>query len=192
MIIAGEQWKGSAICIRVSILPQTPFPSRLLHIIEQSSMCYAICPHWLSILNTAVCTCPSQTPYPSLPIFPPGNHVCSLCLWVPFYFVSSFVSFLFRFHIKGMSCDILPSLSDLLHSVWQSQGFPGGARGKEPTCQCRRYKRDIRFYLWVGKILWRRKWQLTAVLLPEKSHGQRSLVGYSPWGHKESDMTEVT
>ena len=34
------------------------------------------------------------------------------------------------------------------------------------------------------------KWQSPPVLLPEKSHGQRSLVGYSPWGHKESDMTE--
>ena len=39
-------------------------------------------------------------------------------------------------------------------------------------------------------IPWRRKWQSTPVLLPGKSHGQRSLVGYSPWGHKESDTTE--
>ena len=37
---------------------------------------------------------------------------------------------------------------------------------------------------------WRRKWQLTPVLLPRKFHGWRSLVGYSPWGHKESDRTE--
>ena len=37
---------------------------------------------------------------------------------------------------------------------------------------------------------WRRKWQSTPVLLPGKSHGQRSLVGYSLWGCKESDMTE--
>ena len=37
---------------------------------------------------------------------------------------------------------------------------------------------------------WRRKWQPTPVLLPGKSHGQRSLVGYNPWGHKESDTTE--
>ena len=43
---------------------------------------------------------------------------------------------------------------------------------------------------WVRKILWRRKWQPTPVLLPGKSHGQRSVVGYSPWGHKESDTTE--
>ena len=41
-----------------------------------------------------------------------------------------------------------------------------------------------------GKIPWRRKWQPTPVLLPGKSHGQRSLVGYRPWGCKESDITE--
>ena len=37
---------------------------------------------------------------------------------------------------------------------------------------------------------WRRKWQRTPLLLPGESHGQRSLVGYSPWGRKESDTTE--
>ena len=40
------------------------------------------------------------------------------------------------------------------------------------------------------KIPWKRKWQPTPVFLPGKSHGQRSLVDYSPWGHKESDTTE--
>ena len=43
---------------------------------------------------------------------------------------------------------------------------------------------------WVWKIPWRRKWQSTPVLLPGKSHGQRILIGYSPWGCKESDTTE--
>ena len=47
-----------------------------------------------------------------------------------------------------------------------------------------------RFEPWVGKIPWRRKWQSTPVLLPGKSHGQRSLVGYSPWGCKELDTIE--
>ena len=46
------------------------------------------------------------------------------------------------------------------------------------------------FNPWVGKISWRRKWQPTPVFLPGKSHGQRNLVGYSPWGCKESDTTE--
>ena len=43
---------------------------------------------------------------------------------------------------------------------------------------------------WVWKTRWRRKWQLTLVLLPGESHEGRSLVGYSPWGRKELDMTE--
>jgi len=43
---------------------------------------------------------------------------------------------------------------------------------------------------WVRKILWRSKWQPTPVFLPEKSHGQRSLAGYCPQGHKELDTTE--
>ena len=46
------------------------------------------------------------------------------------------------------------------------------------------------FNPWVGKIPWRRKWQPTPVFLTGKFHGQRSLVGYSPWGHRELDMTE--
>ena len=46
------------------------------------------------------------------------------------------------------------------------------------------------FNPWVGIIPWRRKWQPTPVFLLKQSHGQRSLVGYSPWGCKESDTTE--
>ena len=61
---------------------------------------------------------------------------------------------------------------------------------KEYSCQCRRCKR-YGFIPWVRKILWSRKWQPTPVFLPGKFHGQRSLVGYSPCGHKESDMTDL-
>ena len=43
---------------------------------------------------------------------------------------------------------------------------------------------------WVRKIPWRRAWQPTPVYLPGEFHGQRSLVGYSPWGPKELDTTE--
>ena len=42
----------------------------------------------------------------------------------------------------------------------------------------------------LGKFPWRRKWQPTPVFFPGESHGQRSLMGYSPWDHKESDTTE--
>ena len=41
---------------------------------------------------------------------------------------------------------------------------------------------------WVRKIIWRREWQPTPVLLPGESHGQKSLVVFSPWGHKELGM----
>ena len=64
--------------------------------------------------------------------------------------------------------------------------FPGDSDGKSICLQCGR----PRFNPWVRKIPWRRKWQPTSELLPEKSHGWRSLVGYSPWGHKELDMTK--
>ena len=46
------------------------------------------------------------------------------------------------------------------------------------------------FDSWFGKIPWRRAWQPTPVFLPRESHGQRSLAGCSPWGRKESGMTE--
>ena len=65
--------------------------------------------------------------------------------------------------------------------------FPGGSDGKVPAClQCGRPRFDPS----VGKIPWRRKWHPTPVFLPGESHGWRSLVGYSPWGLKESDTTE--
>ena len=50
--------------------------------------------------------------------------------------------------------------------------------------------RRCRFDLWLGKVLWRRKWQPTPVFLPGKFHGQMSLAGYSSWPCKELDATE--
>ena len=60
------------------------------------------------------------------------------------------------------------------------------AQCKESACQCGRY----RFYPWVEKIPWNRKWQLAPGFLPEESQGQRNLLGYSPWGCKETNMIE--
>ena len=75
------------------------------------------------------------------------------------------------------------------NTMWM--GFPDGTGGKKPTCQCRRCKR-LGFNPWVGKIPWRRAWQLTPVFLPGESHGQRTLAGYSPWGRKKLNTTEAT
>jgi len=67
----------------------------------------------------------------------------------------------------------------------------GDTGGKEHACQGRRHKRHW-FNPWIRKVLWRREWQPTPVFLPGEFYGQKSLVVYSPWGCKESDVTEVT
>ena len=72
--------------------------------------------------------------------------------------------------------------------LMNKEGVPGGSRRKGSACQCGR----SRFYLWVAKIPWRREWLPTPVFLPGEFYGLRSLVGLSPWGGKESDMTEHT
>ena len=69
--------------------------------------------------------------------------------------------------------------------------FPGGASGKEHTCQCRKHKK-CGFDPWLGRIPWRQAWQPILVFQSGESHGQRSLAGYSPRGCKELDTTEVT
>ena len=48
------------------------------------------------------------------------------------------------------------------------------------------------FNPWIKKILWRRKWQPTPIFLLEKSYGQKSLAGYSPWAHKRVGHDVVT
>ena len=87
----------------------------------------------------------------------------------------------------GLSCSYDFELAD---------SFPGGSSGKRKkkknTCQCRRCKRHRFHHSRVRKIPWRRAWQPTPVFLPGESHGQRSLAGYSPGSHRESDMTEAT
>ena len=64
--------------------------------------------------------------------------------------------------------------------------FPGGSVGKVSAYDVG----DPGSNPGLGKISWRRKWQPTPVFLPGKSHGRKSLIGYSSWGRKESDTTE--
>ena len=77
-----------------------------------------------------------------------------------------------------------------IKTLYDMNDFPGGAGGKEPACQCRRHKRH-RFDSWARKIPWSRKWQPTPIFLSGESHGQKNLVGCSPEGHTELDMTEA-
>ena len=65
-------------------------------------------------------------------------------------------------------------------------GFPSGAVVKNPPANAR----DTGSITGSERFPWRREWQPTSVSLPGESHGQRSTVGYSPWGLKESDTTE--
>ena len=91
--------------------------------------------------------------------------------------------------LEGYSSGVAKVRHDWSHTHNVELGMPGLLwlfRGKESACQCRR----CRFDFWVGKIPWRRKCQPTSVFLPGKSHGQRSLAEYSPWGHKNSSTTE--
>ena len=67
-------------------------------------------------------------------------------------------------------------------------GLPADSEDRESICQCRRHRVNP----WVRKIPWRRAWQPTPAFLPRESHGQRSLVSYSPWAHKRVRHNLVT
>ena len=137
---------------------------------------------------------------------PPGSYVhgiiqAGILEWVaiPFYrgssqprdqtriscTVSRFFTIRATREVPGVSIKSLLSLSSEPLPSNHSNGLPWWLRSEDSTCQYRRH----RFNPWVRKIPWRRKWQPTPVSLPGKSHGQRSLEGSSPWGHKESDTT---
>ena len=78
----------------------------------------------------------------------------------------------------------------LIQWEYRSYSFLRGSPVKN-LAGCRSHKK-CGLDPWVNKIPWRRAWQHTPVFFLGESHGQRSLEGYSPWGHKELDMTEVT
>ena len=98
---------------------------------------------------------------------------------------SSLGEFQICFLLKKQAKSVLESV--LLYKNWNTvmateyKFFPG----YRIYPQCRR----LWFNLWVRNILWRRKWQPTPEFLLGKAHGWRSLAGYSPWGHQESNTT---
>ena len=81
--------------------------------------------------------------------------------------------------------------------IWESQKATGN---KDSTFKwlpwwLRQYRICLQcgrpeFDPWIWKIPWKREWLPTPLFLPGESHGQKSLLGYSPWGYKEMDMTE--
>ena len=92
--------------------------------------------------------------------------------------------------ICGISAFVVSSVPIwFVRSTGYYCGLPWWFNDKRICLQCRRHRR-LGFSPWVGEIPWRRAWQPTPVFLPGESHGQRILVGYSPWGRKDSNMTE--
>ena len=79
---------------------------------------------------------------------------------------------------------LCPLLAAGLRHITHAVGFPGGSASKESACNVE----ELGLIPRLGRS-WRREWLPTPIFLPGKSHGQRSLMGYSPWGHQESDTT---
>ena len=79
-----------------------------------------------------------------------------------------------------ISCIMVIIFSELFGYWYFYLGFPGNSEGKESAC-----KWYTQFDSWARKIPWRREWLPTPLFLPGKFYGQRSQVGYSPWGRKE-------
>ena len=96
--------------------------------------------------------------------------------------------------VLGKHCPVTAFLSHFLNTVLASShtffgGFPGGAGGKESTCQCWKHKK-YGLDPWFRKIPWRRRWQPVPVFFTRKFHGQRSWAGLQSMGRRESDTTE--
>ena len=100
----------------------------------------------------------------------PGFAICSLLLLVSSWFASLTSWFIFQARLKG------ESLAGLINYHCPKASLV--TQMVKNLVQCRRPGFDP----WVRKIPWRREWLPTPVFLPGKSHGQRSLAGYSPWG----------
>ena len=90
---------------------------------------------------------------------------------------------IFLLEILIPACD---SSSPSFHLTYSTYRFPDGSVVANPPVNAG----HIYLIPGVGEIPWNKKWQPTPVFLPGKFHGERNLVGYSPWGCKESDTTE--
>ena len=126
-------------------------------------------------------------------------RICLLCVIINYYYYyynsynSCSLTVRFLFYMFTHSAHVLHAFWPHSHHTYSRNlviclvtWLPWWLRSESICLQCRRPGFDP----WVGKSPWRRKWQPTPVFLPGKSHGWRSLVGYSPWGCKESDTTE--
>ena len=97
--------------------------------------------------------------------------------------LKNYTIFLRQKYLDSMNLNLISfyHINTFLNTSEELSRWPSG---KESSCQCRRY----RFNPWVRKVPWRRKWQTTPVFLHGKSHGQRSLEGYSPRSDRRNDL----
>ena len=114
---------------------------------------------------------------------------CTWGLEVPFQMIGNPLSGFPLASFPGMT--ICGGWVDKWSSDMHAAAIPRWLSGEESTCQCRRFKRH-RFDPWFGKIPWSRKRQAAPVFLPGKFLGQKSLAGYSPWGHRRVGHNLVT
>ena len=88
--------------------------------------------------------------------------------------------------IAGRHFTVWATREEHIYKTQAILGFPGGSDGKGSAYNAG----ELDLIPGSGKIPWRREWLCTPVFWPGESDGQRSLAGYSPYGHKELDMTE--
>ena len=146
-------------------------------------------------------SCPGSSPAPQLPESPsdPGSQATNTAVQGPqlhsqtatLHLTPKISSPHLRGHLTSASavfCLLCLLFLNIL-ILWSNvqRGFPSGSVVKNLPANAGEEQFDPR----VGKIPWRRRWQPTPVFLPGKVHGQRSLAGYSPWVHKESNTTKI-
>ena len=117
------------------------------------------------------------------------HHVCHSSVdghWGCFHLWATVINAVVKTRVQGFFwTSIFISLGCISRSGIAGSS-PGGSDGKESACN----EGDLGSTSGLGRFPWRREWQPTPVFLCGEFHGLRSLVGYSPWGCKESDTTE--
>ena len=124
---------------------------------------------------------PPSSPFSSRKLTFPSSNSCCLLDTHSVYVHEAEYQILYMYYLQFL---LQFCKTDCAVTIFH-MGFLGGSDGKESACSAG----DPGSIPGLRMIPWRSEWQTTPVSLPEESHGERNLTGYSPWGHKESDTT---